>query len=128
MAFVREHPEMFRHLAHDGPSAAATLVESAMRGGAQRVEIGHIGAGYFVAADVDWLAGVAGRDPFTELVPFPELGANAIHPEVVVAAFSKVLVTTAGQERRMVVGEGIDFEETIGSSLTARVIVFDLVS
>jgi hypothetical protein len=31
LAFVRQHPEMFRESAHDGPSAAALLAEAALR-------------------------------------------------------------------------------------------------
>jgi hypothetical protein len=46
----------------------------------------------YLACDVDWL-GDARRDPFRELVPFPEAGPNSFRPEILVSAFCAVAAT-----------------------------------
>jgi hypothetical protein len=126
LAFVRKHPKMFQHLVQDGPSAAALLAESAMRCGARRVEIAVQESDYYLSAEVDWLADLAGRDPFTELVPFPALGANAVHPEVVVAAFSELFETRTDAGSRMVVGEPAGHGQLMSTEVHGRAITFRL--
>lgn len=93
LAFVRQHPEMFRQLAHDGPSAAALLVEVTLRKSASRVQVGRAGQWYWVWSDNDWLSDLSDRDPFATVTPFPALGPNAIYPEVIIAAFSSGMVS-----------------------------------
>lgn len=53
----------------------------------------------YLACTVDWLEG-GSRNPFREVVPFPESGiANSMRPEVIVTAFSTVAATlVAGDE------------------------------
>jgi hypothetical protein len=125
LAFVRQHPEMFRQLAHDGPSAAALLTEVALRKSAVRLEVGRRDGWYVIHADEDWLADVSDRDPFTQLVPFPDLGPNAVHPEVVVVAFSAAFVTVTNDGVRTLAGEAPELAKlTSGFSSRGRSIVF----
>jgi hypothetical protein len=108
LTFVRRHPDMFRALAHDGPAAAALLVETALRRSAGRIEVRRLDDWHVVSADLDWLADLGDRDPFAELIPFPALGPNAVHPEVIVAAFADALTTVSGGEVRRVTGDPPD--------------------
>jgi hypothetical protein len=103
LAFVRAHPEMFRGLVHDGPAAAALLAEAALRGSSTSVTVSRSGEWYVVRAEHDWLTG--DRDPFTEVIPFPALGANAIRPEVIVAAFATAMATVTNDGVRVIAGE-----------------------
>jgi hypothetical protein len=103
LAFVRAHPEMFRALVHDGPAAAALLAEAALRGSSTSVTVSRTGEWYVVRAGHDWLTG--DRDPFTEVIPFPALGDNAVRPEVVVAAFAAAMATMTSDGVRVIVGD-----------------------
>jgi hypothetical protein len=125
LTFVREHPQMFRHLAYDGPLAAACLAEGALTSGAEHVQVGRAGPVHYVAADIDWLTNTGGRDPFVELVGFPEFGPNAIRPEVVVAAFAKSLATIAGRRARAVVGEMPSVDARFDQYGSGRVVLFE---
>jgi hypothetical protein len=125
LAFVRQHPEMFRHLAYDGPSAAALLTEAALRKLVARIEIRHIGDWYVVHSGNDWLEDLGGKDTFTQLIPFPELGPNAVYPEVIVTAFAAALTTISNEIVRTVVGEVPDIEALAhGHSGEGRTVIF----
>jgi pimeloyl-ACP methyl ester carboxylesterase len=109
LSFVQTHPEMFKHLVYDAPSAAALLTEAALRGGAVDILVWCDGTVAKVYSETDWLLGVGDRDPFTQLIPVPALGVNSVHPEVIVAAFSSALTTIANGQVREVVGSLGDF-------------------
>ncbi|WP_125803086.1 hypothetical protein [Actinoplanes sp. ATCC 53533] len=98
-------------MAHDGPAAAALLLEAAVRGGASRVEVHRSADWYMVCSPDDWLADLAGVDPFVDLVPFPAFGQNAVRPEVIVTSSSRVLVTTDSGGARVVVGSPPDIDD-----------------
>lgn len=125
LTFVRQHPEMFRHLVHDGPSAAGLLVETALRKFVRQLEVKCIEGWYVISAWTDWYADLGNRDPFTELVPFPSLGPNAIYPEVMVAAYSEALTTILCGDLRRVHGELPDIERLVSNGLPdGRVVIF----
>jgi hypothetical protein len=123
LTFVRAHPEMFRGLVHDGPAAAALLAEAALRGSSTSVTISRAGEWYIVRAGDDWLPG--DRDPFTEVIPFPALGANAVRPEVMVAAFATAMATVTSDGVRVLAGDAGPIEELVPNlERGGRAIVF----
>jgi hypothetical protein len=125
LAFVRQHPQMFRHLAHDAPAAAALFVEVALRRSARRIEVLQSGPWHSVSAEIDWLSGLGDLDPFVTVIPFPALGPNAIYPEVIVAAFSTALTTVANGEVRVVHGQEPDLDSLAPKGYASgRTVVF----
>lgn len=103
VTYIRQHPEMFRHLVKDGVAAASLLVDAAMRRGAQSIRIEVADSWYAVGSDADWLAGIE-VDPFVTIVPMPVLGANAINPTVLLTAYAEAVFTVSRGETRQVLG------------------------
>ena len=124
IAFVRARRSMFAHLVPDGRAAALLLCEAVLVSGCDDVAVTRDGDFYAVKSSTDWLSGCA--DVFEHVVAFPELGANAIHPELVLSAFSTELVTVCNGETRFVVGTATSNAVKISVPDTGRSVIFRL--
>jgi hypothetical protein len=104
LAHLRKNPSMyFRSGQFSALEMATRLVGEAILRGAQKVSVDRDGEWYLVSADVDWLAEIE-RDPFNEVIPFPEAGANSMLQDVLLTAFAGDVFTVASGELRKIKG------------------------
>lgn len=121
--YIRAHSEMY--LPPGGLPLAAKLVgllvadSLALR--VQDVHITRSGEWCAVSADCDWLGlgknTSAVHELFRNALPLPEAGVNSIRHEVVVAAFSRDVLTSLNGEVVVIANDGDESALAIGIDL-----------
>lgn len=109
IAHVRARPEMYLPGGVVDPKELARLlVRDALLLGANHARAMRATDWWLVLADRDWLGQAQGgaRDLFSRVVPFPEVGPNAMRAEVLLTAFAEEVVTFTPDFAEVIKGEG----------------------
>lgn len=106
---IRRQPELYTGSAE--PTADMLIGRLAcdiLEVGDRTVSIGRIGEWWIVASDTDWIdanAPEALRCYFSSIIPFPEVGQNTFHCEVLISAFASDVIVFTPQEEIDLQGE-----------------------
>ena len=112
VTIIRRRPRMY---AGDAPRAtrlAAKLAGDLLQFGVRSVSADAFGAWWLVTSQSDWLAadGVYHSEYWHRIVPAPEIGLEAMRPEVLLTAFASVLFTVSKSAIEFVVGDKVGNE------------------
>ncbi len=108
VAFIKGHPAMFLPGGVvSGEILVGRLIADILVKPSQPAYAIRVGPWWVVASDQDWIPHGQG-DPFTQIVPFPEAGPNAMHAEILITAFAQHVITSDGLTVRNVKGEPCD--------------------
>ena len=112
--FIRTHPEMnLSRTVPDPAMIASDIALDAITLGATDVRIFKFQDWWIVNADKDWLnapcrRSVSPTEAFQTYLPFPELGVNTIHHEILATAFAQAVVSLSATDRFVVQGNIVD--------------------
>ena len=112
IAAIRRAPRLY---AGDPPRAArlaAKMVGDLVQFGMRSVSAEAFGAWWLITSQSDWLSidGVYHPEYWRRVVHAPEIGLQAMRPEVLLTVFSSVLVTVANGSLEFLVGDRVDNE------------------
>lgn len=112
MAAIRRAPRLY---AGDPPRAArlaAKMVGDLLQFGMRSVSAEAFGAWWLITSQSDWLTsdGVYHAEYWRRVVVAPEIGLQAMRPEVLLTAFSSALVTVARESMEFIVGAEVGNE------------------
>src|SRR6516165_6529747 len=97
---MRRNPAMYVGglEAPKGEFLAARMISDLVWLRALPAEVIEIDGWWVVRSSVDWLASGSPKyttsDAFSRIVPWPEIGANSFHSEILLAAFADAVVTS----------------------------------
>jgi hypothetical protein len=109
VAMIRRHPAMYAGNAPRAVRLAAKMAGDLLQFGARSVSADAFGAWWLITSQTDWLTfnGVCHSHHWHRIVAAPELGLEAMRPEVLLTAFSSVLFTVCRESVEFVVGDKI---------------------
>jgi hypothetical protein len=115
-----------------GEFLAARLISDLVWLRALPAEVVEIDGWWVVRSSVDWLASgsptYTADSAFLRIVPWPEIGANSFHGEILLAAFADALVTFGTDGIKWINGTPGTFVPPVGVNLSrpGRIIAFTL--
>ncbi|HEY3847168.1 MAG TPA: hypothetical protein VGL95_08650 [Acetobacteraceae bacterium] len=109
VALIRRHPDVYAGEAPRAARLAAKMTGDLLQFGARSVSAEMFGSWWVVTSQSDWLTinGVYHADYWHRIVAAPEIGLEAMRPEVLLTAFSRVLITVARESMEFIVGNEI---------------------
>ncbi len=112
IAIIRMRPELYAGPTPRRRSLAGRLVSNLLQFGVKSIAVEAFDEWWLVVAENDWLTinGEYRSDRWRRISAAPEVGLEAMHPEVLLTAFSDVLFTIANGSMDFLVGQEIKNE------------------
>jgi len=109
VALIRRRPRMYGGDAPRAVRLAAKMTGDLLQLGARSVTAEALDAWWLITSQSDWLIidGVYHSEYWHRIVAAPEIGLEAMRPEVLLTAFSNVLFTVSKGSVEFVVGDKI---------------------
>ncbi len=112
VAHVRSHPEIYLACNKASPIAILSrLIADILLVDKRAATVVHMDGWWIVGSPTDWMvtgSAISVRDYFFNVVPYPEGGQNAFHPEILTTAFADVVVTLGRDSVEIIKGQVID--------------------
>jgi hypothetical protein len=105
---LRQNRQLYVGSPPIGPFLASQLARDIVWLGAFPVAVTRDGSWWIVSSGVDWLVdnnGEVSMAAFHSIIPFPKIGDNCFHAEVLLAAFGDAVVTSGVDGLNWICGE-----------------------